>query len=86
MTPLPSRWAAAAALAVMLTLSGCAGPPPADYANETPTLDLRQYFNGPMTAHGLFTDRRTFTFSSRTALPRKTAGGSMATRVSSCNR
>jgi hypothetical protein len=57
MTPLPSRWAAAAALAVMLTLSGCAGPTPADYANETPTLDLRQYFNGPMTAHGLFTDR-----------------------------
>lgn len=41
----------------LLTLTGCAGPSPADYAGQTPTLDLAQYFNGPLTAHGLFTDR-----------------------------
>jgi hypothetical protein len=28
-----------------------------DYAKEQPQLDLRQYFNGPLTAHGMFTDR-----------------------------
>lgn len=45
-------WLGAAALA------GCAsGPVPADFANETPRLDLRNYFNGPLTAHGIFTDR-----------------------------
>jgi hypothetical protein len=38
-------------------LVGCAGPTPADYASQTPALDLRSYFNGPLTAHGLFTDR-----------------------------
>jgi hypothetical protein len=38
-------------------LAGCAGPTPADYASQTPVLDLRSYFNGPLTAHGLFTDR-----------------------------
>jgi hypothetical protein len=41
-----------------LLLAGCANPPtPADYARETPKLDLRSYFSGPLTAHGLFTDR-----------------------------
>lgn len=41
-----------------LLLAGCAsGPVPGDYARETPLLDLRQYFNGPLRAHGLFTDR-----------------------------
>lgn len=34
-----------------------AGPQVNDYANEKPTLDLRQYFNGPVTGHGLVTDR-----------------------------
>jgi hypothetical protein len=44
------------ALAVLCI--GCASAPtPADYAAETPRLDLRRYFNGPLTAHGLFTDR-----------------------------
>lgn len=55
-TPLPRRaWLlglAAAALA-----GGCASPEVADYAQEQPRLDLREYFNGPLTAHGLFTDR-----------------------------
>jgi hypothetical protein len=41
-----------------LLLTGCASAPtPADYASQTPKLDLRQYFNGPLIAHGLFTDR-----------------------------
>ncbi|MEJ6003384.1 DUF3833 domain-containing protein [Paucibacter soli] len=41
-----------------LALTGCASAPdPADYAHETPALDLRRYFNGPLIAHGIFTDR-----------------------------
>jgi Protein of unknown function (DUF3833) len=45
-------------LLTTLVLSGCASAPvPEDYAAERPVLDLKTYFNGPMTAHGLFTDR-----------------------------
>ena len=41
-----------------LLLGACASAPqPADYAAEVPTLDLRRYFNGPLRAHGIFTDR-----------------------------
>ena len=41
-----------------LLLASCATPPtPADYANQKPVLDLKQYFNGDLVAHGLFTDR-----------------------------
>jgi len=41
-----------------LALAGCASAPePADYAREAPALDLRSYFNGPLIAHGIFTDR-----------------------------
>ena len=43
--------------ALALSLAGCAGPSVQDYAREQPQLDLRQYFNGPLTAHGMFTDR-----------------------------
>jgi hypothetical protein len=45
-----------ATLAV-LVLGACASPKPTDYADEKPTLDLQQYFNGEITAHGIFTDR-----------------------------
>lgn len=46
------------ALLAPLVLAACASAPaPSDYARETPKLDLRQYFNGPLIAHGLFTDR-----------------------------
>ena len=45
-----------ATLAV-LVLGACAAPKPTDYADEKPTLDLQQYFNGDITAHGIFTDR-----------------------------
>ena len=47
---------ATTALAAVV-LGGCAGPTPADYAAETPVLDLKTYFNGDLVAHGLFTDR-----------------------------
>ena len=41
-----------------IALAGCASAPtPADYAAEQPVLSLERYFNGPLTAHGLFTDR-----------------------------
>jgi len=38
-------------------VAGCASPQPADYARQTPQLDLRQYFRGKLLAHGLVTDR-----------------------------
>ena len=38
-------------------LTACASPAPADYAAEKPLLDLKAYFNGDLTAHGMFTDR-----------------------------
>ena len=37
--------------------AGCASPVPADYADQRPLLDLKRYFDGDVTAHGLFTDR-----------------------------
>jgi hypothetical protein len=50
---LLSSFVAAAAL-----VAGCASAPaPGDYAAEKPVLDLKQYFNGELEAHGLFTDR-----------------------------
>ena len=49
--------AAAFALAAAMLLTGCAGQTPADYASQTPVLDLRQYFNGKLLAHGIATDR-----------------------------
>lgn len=54
MRQLP-RWPAALVLAA--ALAGCAGPRPADHAAERPVLDLRQYLNGPLVAHGIVTDR-----------------------------
>ena len=44
-------------LATPLLLTGCAGPMPSDYANQSPKLDLKQYFNGKLLAHGIVTDR-----------------------------
>lgn len=43
--------------AAAATLAGCAGPQIADYAGQTPQLDLRTYFNGTLDAYGVFTDR-----------------------------
>jgi hypothetical protein len=56
----PARRRLLAALAVVgaTGLAGCASAPrPEDYAAERPLLDLKQYFNGRLTAHGVFTDR-----------------------------
>ena len=44
-------------LATSAALAGCAGPQVADYAGQTPKLDLRSYFNGTLDAYGVFTDR-----------------------------
>lgn len=56
-----SRGARLAALgagaAGALALTGCAGPKVADYATQTPVLDMRSYFNGTIDAYGVFTDR-----------------------------
>ena len=38
-------------------LSGCASQTIDSYRGEKPLLDLRQYFNGTLDAHGVFTDR-----------------------------
>lgn len=47
-----------AALSMTTLLAACAAPQPQDYAREQPALDLRRYFDGPLVAHGLFTDRQ----------------------------
>lgn len=60
MTPTsrPRALRAIGALVLSALMVACAsGPTPADYANEQPRLDLRRYFDGPLTAHGIFTDR-----------------------------
>ena len=59
---IKNRWTrrvlVAAAAAATVALSSCAtAPVPTDYAAEKPVLDLKQYFNGELVAHGLFTDR-----------------------------
>ena len=52
-----SRLALLALSTATALMVGCASPQPADYAAEKPALDLKRYFNGPLVAHGLFTDR-----------------------------
>lgn len=48
----------ASASLTLALLGACASSPaPEDYAAEKPVLDLAQYFNGDLTAHGIFTDR-----------------------------
>ena len=60
MTPLlqPRRRMLALALAAFsVGLSGCASQDIRQYANERPVLDLSQYFNGKVMAHGVFQNR-----------------------------
>jgi hypothetical protein len=45
------------AATAITALAGCAGPQVNEYAGQTPTLDLRSYFNGTLDAYGVFTDR-----------------------------
>lgn len=50
-------WRALFAALACGVLTACASPTPSDYAQETPRLDLRTYFNGDIDAYGIFTDR-----------------------------
>ncbi|HJU49919.1 MAG TPA: DUF3833 domain-containing protein [Pseudogulbenkiania sp.] len=50
------RPGAVLALAASL-LGGCSSIDPSVYADQTPKLDLREYFNGTVDAWGVFTDR-----------------------------
>lgn len=45
-------------LAGMLGLSGCGSVDIQKYADETPRLDLREYFDGTFDAHGMFQNRK----------------------------
>ncbi|MES3022348.1 MAG: DUF3833 domain-containing protein [Pseudomonadota bacterium] len=38
-------------------LAACSAPSPELYANEKPKLDVQDYFNGTLDAHGMFQDR-----------------------------
>lgn len=46
-----------AVLCTVFGLAGCAGVSPEVYRDQTPRLDLAEYFNGPLTAWGYFADR-----------------------------
>lgn len=46
-----------ACAALALLLSACSAPQPAEYSAEQPLLDIQQYFNGTLDAHGMFQDR-----------------------------
>ena len=46
-----------AGLACTALLGACSTPQVQDYAAQTPTLELRDYFNGNVDAYGVFTDR-----------------------------
>lgn len=45
-------------LAMVAGLGGCASVDVSEYAREKPMLDLREYFDGTIDAHGIFQDRR----------------------------
>ena len=47
----------ATAVAPLAALTGCASQNLAGYASEKPVLDLAQYFNGTVDAHGIFQGR-----------------------------
>lgn len=49
--------AAAVALAAAMGAGCASAPQPSDYAEQQPKLDFRAYFNGPVSAQGMFTDR-----------------------------
>jgi hypothetical protein len=54
---LKSVWLLVIALMIIL-VSGCASQDIRSYASESPKLDLSVYFNGKLTAHGMFQDRK----------------------------
>ncbi len=44
-------------LASLVLVAGCAAPRVDSYRDEKPVLDLREYFDGEIEAHGMFQDR-----------------------------
>lgn len=44
-------------LLISLVLAACSSPTVKQYADQKPVLDLKNYFNGVIDAHGIFTDR-----------------------------
>lgn len=44
-------------LAALMLLTGCSSAKIEDYADRTPTLDIREYLNGDLEAWGVFVDR-----------------------------
>lgn len=45
------------AAAAAATLTACSAPQPSHYADQRPLLDVQDYFNGTLDAHGMFQDR-----------------------------
>lgn len=43
--------------AAVAVVAGCSSPKPEQYASQLPKLDVEQYFNGTLDAHGMFQDR-----------------------------
>jgi hypothetical protein len=43
--------------AALVVIAGCSAPQPEKYASQLPKLDVTQYFNGTLDAHGMFQDR-----------------------------
>lgn len=43
--------------AAALLLASCGGAQVADYAGQSPQLDIERYFNGPLEVHGMFQKR-----------------------------
>lgn len=43
--------------AAVALVAACSTPKPEQYAKEQPALDVEQYFNGTLDAHGMFQDR-----------------------------
>ncbi len=46
-----------AACVLAASMAGCSSPEPAQYAAQLPRLDIQNYFNGTLDAHGMFQDR-----------------------------
>lgn len=51
------RYMLLAALSGVAVLTGCSSPSVQDYAQEKPVLELDRYFDGRVTAHGVFQKR-----------------------------
>ncbi|SHH25799.1 DUF3833 domain-containing protein [Massilia sp. CF038] len=52
-----NRLKIAVAGAAVALLTACTSPQPEQYANQMPRLEVEQYFNGTLDAHGMFQGR-----------------------------